>query len=227
MNTHRWVLRASLAVAVSGGSAVFGQDAARPAKPAPRPAAEPANVPRTELLVLSAIRAHPLTGAYPIAVTMRKGSVVLSGGVGTKEVHDVAVRLAIASGSPVRDDLVIDTGLASAVSTSPVVAGGGMSAVPRVGSSSPYIYPPPLMGRVDDPFFGYVPPLVSFPPWWRRRVENTPMPRPGSMPGNAAPGTIAQNGAGAGGAPGRRTGGPEYGSGRLAAVRCRAGPRSG
>jgi BON domain len=52
-----------------------------------------------------------------------------------------------------------------------------------------------LMGRLDDPFFGYIPPLVSFPPWWRRRVENSPMPRPGLVPGNAAPGAMAQNGA--------------------------------
>ena len=34
------------------------------------------------------------------------------------------------------------------------------------------------MGRLDDPFFGFVPPLVSFPPWWRRRVEGNPMARP-------------------------------------------------
>ncbi len=68
-----------------------------------------------------------------------------------------------------------------------------MSAFPGLGSSSLYIYPPPLMGRLDDPFFGYVPPLVSFPPWWRRRVENAPMPRPGSVPGNAVPGAMAQN----------------------------------
>ena len=28
------------------------------------------------------------------------------------------------------------------------------------------------MGRLDDPFFGFVPPLVSFPPWWRRRMQS-------------------------------------------------------
>ncbi len=218
MNTQRSVLQASFtALAVAAGGIVFGQEVAQPARPAP--AAATPNVPRAELLVLSAIRAHPLTGAYPISVTWRKGAVVLSGGVGTKEVHDVAVRLAIAAGSPVRDDLVIDTGLAHAVSVGAAAAGAGMSAFPRVGSSSPYIYPPPLMGRLDDPFFGYVPPLVSFPPWWRRRIDSYPMPRPGTMPGNVAPGnagpgnaapanagpgTLAQNGAPAGpnGAPG-------------------------
>ena len=44
-------------------------------------------------------------------------------------------------------------------------------------SSSPYIYPPPLMGRLDDPFFGLVPPIVSFPPWWRRNDSALVEPR--------------------------------------------------
>ena len=34
-------------------------------------------------------------------------------------------------------------------------------------AASPYVYPEPLFGWMDDPFFGMVPPLVSFPPWWR------------------------------------------------------------
>ena len=33
------------------------------------------------------------------------------------------------------------------------------------GSAPYFVYPPPLFGRVDDPFFGFEPPLVSFPPW--------------------------------------------------------------
>jgi hypothetical protein len=33
------------------------------------------------------------------------------------------------------------------------------------------VYPPPLFGRVDDPFFGFEPPLVSFPPWWNRTPD--------------------------------------------------------
>ena len=109
---------------------------------------------------------------------------MLSGGVGTKEAHDVAVRLAIVPGSPIRDDLVIDTGLAHAAVLGATAAGVGMSALSRLGASSPYIYPPPLMGRLDDPFFGFVPPLVSFPPWWRRRVEGNAMQRP---PGPVGP----------------------------------------
>ena len=100
---------------------------------------------------------------------MQKGKVVLSGIVGTKQVHDAAVRLAIAMGIPFRDDLVIDTGAAAAVAQAAGAAVGGYGgAMPgTLSNSSPYIYPPPLFGRLDDPFFGYVPPLVSFPPWWR------------------------------------------------------------
>ena len=56
-------------------------------------------------------------------------------------------------------------------------------------SSSYYVYPPPLFGRLDDPFFGMVPPLVSFAPWWRRPMEG-PMPGPNGM-GQPAPNPMA------------------------------------
>ena len=172
MKTHSFVVSASLVVLADlsiGTSAARAQDALVP----PRPAAQATSVPRADIQVLTALRAHPLTAGYPITATWKKGAVVLSGVVGTKEVHDVAVRLAIASGSPFRDDLVIDTGLAHAASMRPNVQGIGMSGFATLGASSPYIYPPPLMGRLDDPFFGFVPPLVSFPPWWRRPNRGT------------------------------------------------------
>ncbi len=141
--------------------------------------------------MLQALRAHPLTAPYPIMTRVSKGAVVLSGRVGTKAVHDVAVQLAIASGSPVRDDLVIDTGLAHAASMSASV---GMTGYGGLGSSSPYIYPPPLFARLDDPFFGFVPPLVSFPPWWRRPVQRPGMgmqQRPGGpVAANPSGGTL-------------------------------------
>ena len=182
MKTHRLILRASLAVTVlffgAGGVQIArSQEARRPAA-----TAQGNDVPRVELQVLAALRAHPVTAPYPISATWNRRAVVLSGRVGTKAVHDVAVQLAIASGSPIRDDLVIDTGLAAS------------SAGPGLGVSSPYIYPPPLMGRMDDPFFGFVPPLVSFPPWWRRRIEGPPMQmqRPGPVGDpNAGPGAAA------------------------------------
>ena len=50
---------------------------------------------RPEQVVLSAIRSHPLTAPYPIVATWQKDKVVLAGRVGTKQVHDTAVRLAI------------------------------------------------------------------------------------------------------------------------------------
>jgi BON domain len=202
MKTHRRIVHVSLAVTglffgAGGFSSACSQEVAR-SKASP----QGVDVPRAELLVLGALRAHPLTAPYAISATWNKGAVVLSGRVGTKAVHDVAVRLAIASGSPIRDDLVIDTGLALAASG----AGVGMSPYGGLGLSSAYIYPPPLMGRLDDPFFGFVPPLVSFPPWWRRRLDAQPMQRPGQVAvnpnanagaGAAAPadgrGPIAQN----------------------------------
>jgi hypothetical protein len=60
------------------------------------------------------------------------------------------------------------------------------------------------MGRLDDPFFGFVPPLVSFPPWWPRRVEGAAMPaRNGAGPASAVPGTAPRPGpSGASQAPG-------------------------
>jgi osmotically-inducible protein OsmY len=195
MKMHSSAVGASFVILIlgTGGiSAVRAQGVAVPAKPGP----QAANVAR-ELQVLTALRSHPLTAGYPIMATWSKGAVVLSGGVGTKEAHDVAVRLAIATGVPFRDNIVIDTGLAHATA---IGAGGtiGMSGFATLGASSPYIYPPPLMGRLDDPFFGFVPPLVSFPPWWRQRFGAPAMPRPGPLAANAAPGAQAPQGVGAG-----------------------------
>ncbi len=58
---------------------------------------------------------------------------MLSGRVGTKAVHDAAVRLAIASGSPIRDDLVIDTGLAHLAASAGAASPGGMPGFARAG----------------------------------------------------------------------------------------------
>jgi hypothetical protein len=64
---------------------------------------------RPESIVLNAIRAKPLTAPYPINATWRDGAVVLSGRVGTTQIHDAAIRTAIDLGYPIRNDLVIDT----------------------------------------------------------------------------------------------------------------------
>ena len=52
--------------------------------------------------------------------------------------------------------------------------GPGMGGVPPVlafpsaGSygGAPSLLPPPIFGRYDDPFYGFDPPAVVYPPWW-------------------------------------------------------------
>ena len=102
---------------------------------------------------------------------------MLSGRVGTSVIHDMAVRTVIDLGYPVRDDLVIDTAEAHRVALAQTYAGGwpgaGAAYGAQAGSAPYFVYPPPLFGRVDDPFFGFEPPLASFPPWWRSRDAST------------------------------------------------------
>jgi hypothetical protein len=145
-------------------------------QPVPRARArgeKPVPADRPDLQVAGALRANPLTAPYAIRIAWKDGSLVLSGRVGTKDIHDVAVRTAIAAGYPVKDDLVIDTGEAHRVAMMAMAQGyygnpwlsGSLGSV--AGSAPYFAYPPPLFGRLDDPFFGFEPPLVSFPPWWR------------------------------------------------------------
>jgi osmotically-inducible protein OsmY len=130
---------------------------------------------RPEAIVAGALRANPLTAPYAIFAGSKNGTIVLSGRVGTTAIHDVAVRTVIDLGYQVRDDLVIDTGEAHRVALSrtpqPYWAAGPWGGT---AGSAPYlVYPPPLFGRVDDPFFGFEPPLVSFPPWAGARALET------------------------------------------------------
>jgi osmotically-inducible protein OsmY len=195
MKPRRLALPSSIALALlAGGHTVtFAQTVPQPARqievpndiqgPAPRTQVGQ-NAARLDAVVLAAIRANPVTAAYPIWTSTQKGKVILSGIVGTKQVHDAAVRMVIDMGIPFRDDLVIDTGAAAAVAQAAGAASGGYGgAMPgTLSNSSPYIYPPPLMGRLDDPFFGFVPPLVSFPPWWRRSGQSGPTIQPRQVP---------------------------------------------
>jgi hypothetical protein len=118
--------------------------------------------------------ANPITAPYRISTSMAGNQVALAGRVGTKRVHDVAIQTAIAAGYPIRDNLTIDTAEAyrvAAFSNAPGM-GGGPTAVGltrlgvAAGGGLPYVYPPPLFGRLDNPFYGFEPPLVSYPPWW-------------------------------------------------------------
>ena len=199
MKPRRLALPSSIALALLAGghTLAFGQTVPPPARqtqkpddvqrPAPQTQAGP-NATRLDAVALAAIRSNPMTAAYPITTSLQKGKVVLSGIVGTKQVHDAAVRTVIAMGIPFRDDLVIDTGAAAIVAQAagPAVGGYGGAMPGTLSNSPPYIYPPPLFARLDDPFFGFVPPLVSFPPWWRRSDQSSPTVQPRRDPSAGA-----------------------------------------
>jgi len=165
-----------LGLAASGAS---GQD--------PRPAAKAVAGP-PEVALLKALRANPSTASSTFTASRRGARIALGGTVGTKQIHDDALRVASAAGAAIRDDLVIDTN--EVYRTLPAAtAAGAASTAP---GTPPYLYPPPLFGYVDDPFYGFVPPDISYPPYWpeltARRVDprgNTPPPTP--RPQAAAP----------------------------------------
>jgi hypothetical protein len=156
--------------------------------PSPRPTPAASTTSRPENVVLQALLTNPITAPYRISTKPRGGQVVLSGRVGTKLIHDTALRVAMATGYPIRDDLTIDTAETYRVAASGM-GGGGFPAVPAVGVSPPYVYPPPLFGRIDDPFFGFEPPLVSYAPWWRSLSGREPISLP---PPNGAGPTAGQ-----------------------------------
>jgi len=142
---------------------------------------------RADIAILRALQGNPITAPYRISTSLRDGRVILSGKVGTSQVHDTAIRIAIATGYPFRDDLQIDTAevyrVASMNAWNQQAAGG----IPSLGGNpfggNPYyIYPQPLFGRLDEPFYGYEPPAVSYPPWW----QAVAMRGASAMPGPAA-----------------------------------------
>lgn len=171
MDRHDHVGLACLLALSLAGSPAFAGDQPAVSPGASQQAARPPD--RPEAIVLSAIRANPVTAPYAIAAMRKKGAVVLSGRVGTSVIHDIAVRTVIDLGYPVRDDLVIDTAEAHRVALAQTYPGGwpasGAAFAVQAGSAPYFVYPPPLFGRVDDPFFGFELPLASFPPWWKSR----------------------------------------------------------
>ena len=183
----RWVL---LAVATCGFAVAANAqplrraELRRPAASAPASTAPAPSAGETKLL--QALAADPVTGPYAFATAIgRDGRVVLGGRVGTKQAHDQAVQIAIATGIPFTDALIIDTaetmraaGAASGQGAGNAPAGavgGSVGALPtytpygqysRLGSV-PYVYPQPLFGYYDEPFYGFDPPVISYPPEWR------------------------------------------------------------
>ena len=169
----------------------------------------PARAENPDVIVRQLLQANPVLAPYNLTTASQNGQVVIAGTVGTKQIHDIAIRLALTTGYPIRDDLVINTGAAHRVAAAqaqmlqmqmqaaggPAGVGAGMA--PSLGMSPgmgnlPYIYPPPLFGRIDNAFFGFEPPILSYPPWWRGGGVREPgvASQPGAM-GGIAPGAIA------------------------------------
>lgn len=134
----------------------------------------------TEQAILDLLARDPVTSGYPVDTLLRRGRVVLHGRVGTHAVHDAVVGAALSVTPAIVDELVIDTGevyrrtaggtLAAGVAVGMVpggVAGPDLTSG-WIAAPPGYVYPPPLFGRIDDPFFGLEPPVISYPPWWGR-----------------------------------------------------------
>ncbi|CAN5915738.1 hypothetical protein BH23PLA1_BH23PLA1_23880 [soil metagenome] len=162
---------------------------AQPPAPARTQSPEPSR-PGPEAILAQAIATHPATAMYPVSTTVEGGRVVFRGVVGTKLAYDAVINMAIASGLPFRDHLVIDTAAAHVAAEAamafgpaggPAFAGAPLIASatgpvpypptygqfsPQPGVIPPYVYPQPLFGRLDEPFYGFEPPLISYPPWW-------------------------------------------------------------
>ncbi len=213
----RFSARTSLFASVGAIFGVLGLAATAsgqgvPARPAPAPAARPARTQPAELpeqFLARVYAENPTTAGYVIRTKWAKGAVEISGRVGTKAIHDAAVRMAIDSGIPFRDNLVIDTATAHAAASSDPVTQAAANAQ-ATSEAAPYVYPPPLMGRVDDPFFGLVPPVMSYPPWWRPANTGPAMVRPRPVESDART-SVARGGStsrGSAASPAREPAGP-------------------
>jgi len=148
----------------SGGGQKTPQDSA--------PSTPPSKAQRPEAIVLKAIQANPVSAPYRIKTSWQKGLVVISGRVGSSAVHDVVVRTAIDLGYPFRDDLTVDTSEAARVAPlkaqSAVHGPESSHRSDQAGDPARSLHPPSFPLREDDPVFGPEPPLVTFPPGWKR-----------------------------------------------------------
>jgi len=262
-----WLFCAGICSGGAGTAIAADPPAAPQAGPPVQPQAQApaqAGATQSEIAVLQALAANPVTAPYRIGTTVRNGRVVLAGRVGTKQAHDVAVRTAIALGIRFDDDLVIDTAetlraaapgpvrvpsypmnggapaynsTAGRMTSGPMgpgyAAGGAMGGYGPMRGPLPYPFPPPtygpsaagpaypfpqiLFGRYDDPFWGFEPPAITYPPWWgpmsaRRLGEAAPAyaaaPAPAGGPPPAAGGRGSQAEAGPAAPPLSPSGGP-------------------
>ena len=135
----------------------------------------PASSP--DLVLLGALQSNPVTAPYHIGTAMRGGRVVLWGKVGTKYVHDVAVRIAIDLGF--RSEM---TG--PSTRTKPMgrrVPGGSYRPCREpLGRHPPIFLSTTLVWPGRRPILRMEPPLVSYPPWWPSVAGRQPIEWPHS-----------------------------------------------
>lgn len=136
-------------------------------------------------MMVRALRANPVTAGYPIQVHAGGPKLVMRGRVGNRAVYDTTIAVAISTGIPFKDELVIDTAVLVPVETTVVspmasqIISGPLPPFPPTyttygygpAGTPSYVYPPPVMGFVDEPFFGFEPPVISYPPWWQPADE--------------------------------------------------------
>lgn len=141
------------------------------------------------------IESDPELAGEPVRVAVSEGRAVLKGRTRSIATHERIVRLAIESGAPFRDELVIDTRLGGLIpGRMPPPVGFGLPAFPEYPSLFDPITPAggPWVARFgpgwNDPWqvWAFNMPDMVFPPDWERRVagrdrfrdpeEETPAP---------------------------------------------------
>ena len=94
----------------------------------PVPTAQKATSP--EESIVKTLHANPVTSPYAFTVKAVGDQFALSGRVGSRRVHDVAIRSTIALGYPVRDDLIIDRAKPIASRLNPAIIPRGLASHP-------------------------------------------------------------------------------------------------
>ncbi len=191
---------ALLALAALSGGPAWGQAAPQPVA-TPQSQTRPAATEPTaqEIAILQALVANPVTAPYRFVTAIRNRRIILAGRVGTKEIHDIAIRTALAVTASIDDRVSIDTAEAHRVAGIPAAtlptSGFGMPYGPLAGTgygNYPYVYPQPLFGRYDDPFQWFQPPAISYPPFWGGLTNLRRAELGMGMPATAGPGMPPQ-----------------------------------